>query len=124
MSTGYLDEREEMDELLAEIHREFRDGLPARLEQMRVALETLADGYDATASEEFYRVAHSLKGAAPSFDADVLVGPAAALAETGQRWYEGGATDRVELAAAFEDLERLTDAVEWFVSRMEPGATG
>jgi HPt (histidine-containing phosphotransfer) domain-containing protein len=124
MSLGYTDEQEEMDELLAEIHREFRDGLPARLEQMRAALETLADGYDADASEEFYRVAHSLKGAAPSFYADGLVGPAAALAETGQRWYEGGATDRAELATAFEDLERLTDAVERFVSRMERGVSG
>ncbi len=124
MSTSYMDEQEGMDELLAEIHREFRDGLPARLEQLRVALETLADGYDVDASEEFYRVAHSLKGAAPSFGADVLVAPAAALAETGQRWYEGGATNRAELATAFEDLERLTGAVERFVSDMEPGATG
>ena len=124
MSTGYMDEQEGIEELLAEIHREFRDGLPERLEQMRVALETLANGYDAGASEEFYRVAHSLKGAAPSFDAHVLVGPAAALADIGQRWYEGRATDRAELATAFEDLERLTDSVERFVSKMEPGATG
>lgn len=124
MSTGNRDELDGVDELLADIYREFREGLPARVNRMRVALEALANGYDADASEEFFRAAHSLKGAAPSFDAHVLAGPAAALAERGRRWYESGATDRAELAAAFKDLARLTAAVERFVSEMEPGAKG
>jgi HPt (histidine-containing phosphotransfer) domain-containing protein len=124
MSLSFMEELGGMDELLAEVYREFREGLPARLAEMRAALETLADGYERGATEVFYRTAHSLKGAAPSFGALLLVDPAAALAETGRRWFEGGFVDGEGLRAAFEDLGQLDEAVERYVSEMEGGAGG
>ncbi len=124
MSMSFMEELGGMDELLTEVYREFREGLPARLAQMRTALETLVGGYEPGATEVFYRTAHSLKGAAPSFGAEQLVDAAAALAETGRRWFEGGFVDDEELRAAFQDLGELDEAVEHYVSEMEGGAGG
>ncbi len=113
-----------MDELLTEVYREFREGLPTRVAQLRAALETLATGYERGATEIFYRTAHSLKGAAPSFGADQVAGPAAALAEVGRRWFEEGDIEDDEVCAAFRDLGRLDDAVERYVIEMEGGVGG
>jgi len=124
VSTPTPDELRAVDEQLEEIRREFREGLPDRLERMRAALKELARGYEHGAAESFHRAAHSLKGAAPSFEADELVEPAATLAEFGLRWCEDGALAAVEVAAAFEVLERLAAAVRQFASRMEGGAAG
>lgn len=124
MSMSFSEELGGMDELLTEVYREFREGLPARVARMRTALETLAAGYEPEATEIFYRTAHSLKGAAPSFGADQLVGPAAELAELGRRWYEGGSVETDELRSAFYDLEQLSEAVEAYVMEMEDGTGG
>lgn len=124
MSMSFMEELGGMDELLAEVYREFREGLPERLAQLREALDVLADGYEPKATEVFYRTAHSLKGAAPSFGAEQLVDPAAALAETGRRWHEGGFVDGEELRAAIEELGRLDDAVGLYMREMEGGAGG
>ncbi len=110
------------EELLAEIFREFREGLPVRLETLRSALEQLADG-DGEAAELFYRTAHSLKGTAPSFEADELVGPATGLAAAGLAWYEGSEPQADQISAAFEELDRLGEAVSRYVDRMEGDAT-
>ena len=112
------------DDLLAEIYREFRDGLPARLETIRVSLEALAEGYDSEAAESFYRTAHSLKGTAPAFGAHGLVAPAAALADVGRRWFEEGAVGAAEASAALEELERLRIAVERYAAETEGDAAG
>ncbi len=124
MSMSFMEELGGMDELLAEVYREFREGLPIRLAEIRAALEALADGYERGATEVFYRTAHSLKGAAPSFGAEELVEPAAALAETGRRWFEGGFVDDEELRIALQDLGQLDEAVERYVSEMEGGTGG
>lgn len=124
MSIPTPDELRAVNEQLEEIRREFREGLPDRLERMRAALEELARGYEHGAAESFHRAAHSLKGAAPSFEANELVEPAATLAEFGLRWCEDGALATGEVAAAFEVLERLTAAVRQVASRTEGGATG
>ena len=121
MSMSFMEELGGMDESLAEVYREFRLGLPGRLAEMRAALETLADRYEAGATEVFYRTAHSLKGAAPSFGAEQLVEPATALAETGRRWFEGGYVDGEELRVAFEELGQLGEAMERYVNEMEGG---
>ena len=110
------------EELLAEIFREFREGLPLRLETLRSALQQLADG-DREVTELFYRTAHSLKGTAPSFEADELVAPAASLAAAGLAWDEGAAPRNDEIAAAFKELERLGAAVESYTARMEGDAS-
>lgn len=122
MSTPSPDGLSGADELLEQVRREFRGGLPDRLEKMRSALEELACGYDRGAAERFFRAAHSLKGAAPSFQAHELVEPAATLAEIGLRWCEGGGLAAGEVAAAFQSLERLKAEMQRFVSRMEGGA--
>jgi HPt (histidine-containing phosphotransfer) domain-containing protein len=112
------------DELLAEIYREFRDGLPARLETIRVSLEALAEGYDSEAAESFYRTAHSLKGTAPAFGAHGLVAPATALADAGRRWFEQRELDAAEASAAFEELEQLRIEVERYSAEVEGDAAG
>lgn len=118
------DELRDEEELLAEIFREFAEGLPERLETLRSALEKLGDGHDSDAADLFYRTAHSLKGTAPSFDAHELVEHAAALSEVGLRWYEGAAPRPAEVVAAREALERLGAAVERYAARQEGRASG
>ena len=111
----------ESEKLIAEIHREFREGLPARLETMRESLLTLSEGYDSQAVELFYRTAHSLKGTAPSFGADVLVPPSSALAEVGRRWFEDGGLNVEEVSAAFATLEQLSAAMAEYAAETEDG---
>jgi HPt (histidine-containing phosphotransfer) domain-containing protein len=110
-----------MDSVIAGIHREFREGLPDRLERIRVALARLRDGYDVEAAAMVYRTAHSLKGTAPSFGAHGLVGPATALADLGRRWCEGGAVAAEELRVAWQELDRLSAAVERLADEAEGG---
>jgi len=114
----------ERDELIAEIFKEFREGLPERVDTIRDSLETLADGYDAEAAELFYRTAHTLKGTAPSFGADGLVAPSAALADIGKRWYESGELDTKSATIALEEVEQLSIAVQDYIAQMEGKATG
>lgn len=118
------DEDKSPDELLAEVYREFRDGLAGRVETLRSALERLASGYDAGAADTFYRTAHTLKGTAASFEAYELVDPATGLADVGLRWFERGEFDLLEVSAAFRQLEELEGAVQRYVERMEGDAAG
>jgi HPt (histidine-containing phosphotransfer) domain-containing protein len=117
------DEHRDPDDLIAEITREFCDGLQARVEAMRSALERLSNGYDGEAAEAFYRAAHSLKGTAASFEADELVGPAAELSDVGLRWHETGVLDTAEVPAALVGLERLQEAVAAYAARLEGDAS-
>lgn len=119
-----LEHDQDPDGLLAEVRREFCDGLPGRLETLETALERLAKGYDAGAADAFYRAAHSLKGTAASFEADELVGPATALADVGLGWFKGGALDSAALVAARQELERLRGAVKRYTARLAGGAAG
>jgi HPt (histidine-containing phosphotransfer) domain-containing protein len=118
------DEGKSPDELLAEVYREFRDGLAGRVDTIRSALERLASGYDAGAADTLYRTAHTLKGTAASFEADELVQPAKGLADVGLRWFEDGELDLLEVAAAFRQLEELEGAVQRYVERVEGDAVG
>ncbi len=112
-------DQQDADALLAEIHREFREGLAERLERLQTSLERLAAGYDREAAEMFYRTAHSLKGTAPSFDAHALVEPAAALSNVGRRWFEEGTVDSDEMSGAREQLARLSAETERFIAEKE-----
>lgn len=118
------DEGKSPDELLAEVYREFREGLAGRVEALQSALERLAGGYDAGAADTFYRTAHTLKGTAASFEADELVEPAAALVEIGLRWFEGAELDLLEVAAASRQLQELEEAVRRYVERVGGDAAG
>ncbi len=114
----------EGDELIAEIFKEFRDGLPERVDAIRNSLEALADGYDAEAAELFYRTAHTLKGTAPSFGADGLVAPSAVLAEIGKRWCEDRELDTKSATVALEEVEQLSIAVQEYIAEMEGKTAG
>ncbi|NIN71400.1 MAG: hypothetical protein GTO46_05580 [Gemmatimonadetes bacterium] len=118
------DEGKSPDELLAEVYREFRDGLARRIDTIRSALERLASAYDAGAADTFYRTAHTLKGTAASFEADELVDPAEGLADLGLRWFEDGDLDPLEVSAAFRHLEELEGAVQRYLERVEGDAVG
>ena len=107
---------------VAQIRREFSDGLPARVERMRSALDAVAHGYDAAMAETFYYAAHSLNGTAASFGAHELVDPAAFLAELGRRWLRVGAVTAEQLSSASGELERLRMAVEQYRARIERSA--
>lgn len=118
------DEGKSHEELLAEVYREFGEGLAARVETMRSALERLAGGYDADATETFYRTAHTLKGTAASFEADELIEPAKGLVDVALRWHEDGGFERKEVGDAFRLLEELKLAVRRYLERMEGDTVG
>ena len=107
------------EELLAEIYREFREGLTERLDKMRAALEELTTAHNEETAQLFYRTAHSLKGTAASFEATELVQPATTLAAIGLPWYEGVVPIADDIEAAFRGLEQLGKAVEQYSARME-----
>ncbi len=107
------------EELLVEVYREFREGLPERLDKMRAALEELATAHDEETAQLFYRIAHSLKGTAASFEATELVQPATSLAAICLPWYEGVVPKADDIEAAFRGLEQLGEAVEQYSARME-----
>lgn len=59
-------------EVLAELRREFTAGLPARLAQLREALDELERGASADAATKLRLAAHSLLGTAATFGAAEL----------------------------------------------------
>ncbi len=115
-------DQQEADALLAEIHREFREGLAGRLDRLQTSLDRLAAGYEREAAETFYRTAHSLKGTAPAFGAQALVEPAVELSSLGRRWFEAEAVDPDEIPGAREQLELLSAETERFIAEAESGA--
>ncbi len=110
------------DDRVAEIRREFCEGLPARLEGLRVALGALTEGYEQVMAETFYQKAHSLKGTAPSFDAHELAEHAAFLADLGRRWLKLREVTAEQVSDASDELQRLTSAVGRYRARVEGGA--
>lgn len=113
------------DELLAEAHREFREGLWARMDRLRACLEGISRGSGGEIVEIFFRTAHSLKGTAPSFGAYDLTDPAAELTEMGRRWStQGTGPSEGELARARVVLARLKDAARRFAESSWPEVEG
>jgi chemotaxis protein histidine kinase CheA len=104
---------------LAEVRKEFSQGLPQRLEAMQGALAVLRDGYDEGRAEIFYHRAHSLKGTAASFDADELAKHAAELADLGRRWMERKAVKAAEVEQAEAALHRLDAAMQAYRREVE-----
>lgn len=112
--------RERAGDAFAEVYREFRDGLPGRLDSLRRALDRLSQCHEPPVVESLFLTAHSLKGAAPSFGAHELSAPAAELTEIARAWRERRADDPMETAQlerACDLLRRLEEAAARFVSR-------
>ncbi len=109
------------DAQLAEIHRQFSQGLPARLEILRSALVELTEGYQQAMAESFYRAAHSLKGTAASFGTPDLAAHAALLADLGDGWVRRHAAPHDEISSASAELQRLEATMEAYTGRVEGG---
>jgi len=100
-----------LDEAVAEVRREFEEGLPGRLEILASALDSLTQKFDSGTAETFFFNAHSLKGTAGAFGADDLVGPARQLSGISRGWLKRGEASVQELTEAREELDRLREAV-------------
>ncbi len=100
---------------VAEVRKEFDEGLPDRLNTLTSALDSLTPGFESDAAETFFFNAHSLKGTAGAFGADDLVDPARALSEISRGWLRRGEASAQELADARDELERLREAVNGYL---------
>lgn len=96
-------------DVLAELKREFIGGLPARLAQLRQALDELARGPSPDAATQLRLSAHSLVGTAATFGATELTPHAEHLEALGRQW-QHGPPRAAELREAQQALERLTRA--------------
>ena len=105
-----------LDEALAEVRKEFDRGLPERLATLSTALDVLSQSFDAGAAETFFFNAHSLKGTAGAFGADGMVQPAREMADRARQWLKQGDASARGLAAAREELERLREAVNRYLT--------
>lgn len=89
-------------EALAELRREFFAGLPARLAQLREALDELERGASADAAAKLRLAAHSLLGTAATFGVAELTPHAEHLESLGKRWQthapDGGTLADAQLA--------------------------
>lgn len=110
-----LNDQTDFDEAIAQIRLEFCDSLPARLQAMRKARETLSAGYQQSLAETFFLQAHSLKGTAGAFEASELEAHATVLADIARGWPNGKSVSDEEIARAGEELELLAEAVERFL---------
>lgn len=114
--------REPVDDALAQVHREFREGLAGRVSSLRRALERLTLGHEPAAVESLFHAAHSLKGTAPSFGAHELSAPAAELTEIARVWREaGGSRAGADLERARILVRGLEAAAARFVGRAGEG---
>jgi chemotaxis protein histidine kinase CheA len=104
-----LDPKRVPADVLAALRREFLDGLPARVAQLRQALDELQRGASAEAAAKLRLAAHSLVGTAATFGATELTPHAEHLESLGKRWQQGNVQE-VELHEAQRALESLTMA--------------
>ena len=105
-----------LEEAVAEVRKEFDSGLSGRLNTLTSALDTLQQAFESGAAETFFFSAHSLKGTAGAFGADDLVEPARELSEISRGWLKRGEASTQELADARDELERLRQAVNGYLS--------
>jgi HPt (histidine-containing phosphotransfer) domain-containing protein len=96
-------------EVLAELRREFTAGLPARLAQLRQALDELERGASPDAATKLRLAAHSLLGTAATFGAAELTPHAEYLESLGKQW-QNGTVQPHALQAARRTLDALSQA--------------
>jgi HPt (histidine-containing phosphotransfer) domain-containing protein len=102
-------------EVLAALRREFIDGLPARVAQLREALDELQRGTSTDAAAKLRLAAHSLVGTAATFGATELTPHAEHLESLGKRWQQGN-VQNAELREAQQAVDELTEAAR----RLDP----
>jgi chemotaxis protein histidine kinase CheA len=96
---------------VAEVRREFCEGLPNRIRLLESAVAALQGAFDSQAAEAIYFQTHSLKGTAGAFGADTLVGPAREISAIAEGWVKQGRTTSEALSEVQRELVRLTQAV-------------
>lgn len=110
---------------VAELRREFAEGLAGRVATLRAALAALA-ALDAGATPEqlaaFYLPAHALAGTAAAYGADEVAAHAARLSALGAAWRRAGAAPAAEAAAAARELDGLAGAAQRYRARVAGGA--
>jgi len=111
MPDSPLEEQEAFANALAEVQREFQQGLTDRLTLMESAFAKLEEGFDTDAAEKIFRQSHSLKGTAGAFGADILVGPAREISAIARRWVDRTSTTESELSDVRGQLVQLRRAV-------------
>lgn len=116
-TSGQFDPARELEA----VRREFAQGLGARVELLRAALERLSRGFSRDGAEALYLPAHSLKGTAASFGAEELVPHAMQLAALAHEWLETGAPPPAEVRRAAEELDRLEAAAARYRTRTADG---
>ena len=105
-------------EVLAQLRRDFAAGLPARLAQLRQALDELERGAAADAAAKLRLAAHSLVGTAATFGATELTPHAERLESLGRQWQQT-AVRETELAEAHRALDKLARAATDAARRLE-----
>jgi HPt (histidine-containing phosphotransfer) domain-containing protein len=95
--------------VLAELRREFLAGLPARLAQLRQALDELERAPTPDAAAQLRLAAHSLLGTAATFGATELTPHAEHLEALGRQW-QHRAVQTPELQQARRTLDALSHA--------------
>ena len=103
---------------MAEIRREFYEGLSVRLAAIRSSLDVLDDGFDEDAAHLFLRTAHSLKGASASLGDEKLAQAASGLNLLAIGWIEAGRVPESEMGKARDGLMAL------YALDQGPGASG
>lgn len=96
-------------EVLAQLRRDFAAGLPARLAQLRQALDELERAPSADAATALRLAAHSLVGTAATFGATQLTPHAEHLESLGRQWQQNG-VGQGDVRAARATLAELTEA--------------
>ena len=105
------------EKALTALRREFADGLPARLEALRAALNRLKEVVTPERLRAFHLPAHALAGTAGSYEAHELVPHVARLSTVARHWIDAGAATGNELDEASRELDALDAATARFRRR-------
>jgi chemotaxis protein histidine kinase CheA len=108
---------------IARVRSKFVEGLPARVQAIRAALDDFLSRRDRESARTFYLNAHKLKGAAASFGAADVADCATQLDELGRVWSQAEVESvrQEQLSAARESLDKLESAVEQYRARQIDG---
>jgi HPt (histidine-containing phosphotransfer) domain-containing protein len=108
---------------IARVRSKFADGLPARVQAIRAALDDFLTRRDRESARTFYLNAHKLTGAAASFGAAEVADCAACLDELGCAWSQAEleSLKQEQFSAARESLDQLELAVERYRTRQIDG---
>lgn len=101
------------------VRRQFAVGLAARIVALREDLEAVSRCPDDYHRHDFFRKAHTLKGAAACFRADVLLSHANRLTDLARGWVGGTSPTHDQIAVAQTELQQLELECERYLGSLE-----